>query len=59
MLLPYHSNLEMHGGIVEKIDYSGLNKLALDKYQKKRLERQIEDEEILAVIIAISKNYLH
>ena len=48
------------GGIVKYVRHADRdNRTALMQYQRKRLEQQIEDEEILAVIIAISQRTLH
>ncbi|MFZ2541123.1 MAG: hypothetical protein WAW75_05035 [Gallionella sp.] len=48
------------GGIVKYVQHADRdNRTALMQYQRKRLEQQIEDEEILAIIIAISQRTLH
>ena len=48
------------GGIVKYTHHADRdNRTALMQYQRKRMEQQIEDEEILAVIIAISQRTLH
>ena len=48
------------GGIVKYVQHADRdNRSALMQYQRKRLEQQIEDEEILAIIIAISQRTLH
>ncbi|MFZ2540160.1 MAG: hypothetical protein WAW75_00135 [Gallionella sp.] len=48
------------GGIVKYVQHADQdNRTALMQYQRKRLEQQIEDEEILAIIIAISQRTLH
>lgn len=48
------------GGIVKYVQHADRdNRSALMQYQRKRMEQQIEDEEILAIIIAISQRTLH
>ena len=48
------------GGIVKYVHHSDQdNRTALMQYQRKRHEQLIEDEEILAIIIAISQVTLH
>ena len=48
------------GGIVKYVQHADRdNRTALMQYQRKRFEQQIEDEEILAIIIAISQRTLH